>query len=184
MLLSEFSPPLFLKTYPRKIFINIIILYPFRSFQLDVFQGIYSLKMCIYYYLPHLNVACVTPFDNIMGVCGGIFCMCLGFHCPIFDSVKCENGVTFQVVSYVLLLDFLSEATNLVRVTGSQMLQRQKHNQVLVTCLLFANVAKTEMWSEFYNVHIVRKCCRITDYYYVIIFMVIVCFMNFCIICY
>jgi hypothetical protein len=73
--------------------------------------------------------------------CWGLFCMCLGFHYPICVSVRCDNGVTFRVVSYVLFLDFLSCATELVRVTSSIMLQRWKYGQSFVMFTFFANVA-------------------------------------------
>jgi hypothetical protein len=58
----------------------------------------------------------------------------------LFDSVRCDNGVTLRVVSYILFLGFLSGPTK-------QILQRQKHGHVLVMCLVSANVAKTEIWS-------------------------------------
>jgi hypothetical protein len=79
----------------------------------------------------------LTHFGNKIWFCGQIFCMCLGFHCLIFDSVRCENGVTFKMVSYVIFLGFLSEPTNLVRVTGLQMLQRQTpsgSHYMLIVC--------------------------------------------------
>jgi hypothetical protein len=72
--------------------------------------------------------------------------MCLDFHCSICDSVRCDSEVAFRVISYIFSLGFLSEPTKLVGVTGSQTLQKQKHCQVLTTCLLFANVAKKEIW--------------------------------------
>jgi hypothetical protein len=49
------------------------------------------------------------------------------------------------MVSYNLFRGFLSGPTKLVGVSGLQMLQRPKYDQVLVICLLFANVAKIEM---------------------------------------
>jgi hypothetical protein len=89
----------------------------------------------------------VTEFEDLRRVFArGSFCMCLDFHCPICDSVPCDNGVTFQVVSHVHFLDLLSGLTKLVKVTGLLMLQRQKYGQFLVACLLFANAAKTEIW--------------------------------------
>jgi hypothetical protein len=42
--------------------------------------------------------------------------MCLGFHCPICDSLRCDNGVTFRVVNYVLFLGFLSGPAEPARV--------------------------------------------------------------------
>jgi hypothetical protein len=107
----------------------------------------------------------VTEFENLMrAFARGSLCMCLRFHCCICDSVRCDNGVTFQVVCHVFL-GFLSGPTELVGVTGLLMFQRQKYGQFLVMCLLFANVAKTEIWSEFCNILIVCKCCRVIDYY-------------------
>jgi hypothetical protein len=63
--------------------------------------------------------------------------MCLGFHCPICDSVRHDNGVTFEAVSYVLCLGFLSVPTELARVTDLLMLQNWKYGRVLVMWLLF-----------------------------------------------
>jgi hypothetical protein len=81
---------------------------------------------------------------------GFYFIMWLGLYCPILcelsfpicDSVLCDNRVTFQVVSYVPFLCFLSGSTELVGVTYLPMLQRQKYVQSFVMFLLFANVAE------------------------------------------
>jgi hypothetical protein len=82
----------------------------------------------------------------------GLFCICVGFHCHTCDCVRCDNGVTSGVVNGT------DQAS---RVTGLKMPQKQKHDQVPITYLLFANVAKTEIWSEFRNVLIVCKCCSV-----------------------
>jgi hypothetical protein len=119
----------------------------------------------------------VTEFENLMRIFLGVhFVMCLGFHCPIYSSVQCDNGVTFQVVSYILFLGFLSGLTELVRVTGLLMLQRCKYDQFLVTCLLSANVAQTEIWSELCNILIVCICCKVSQ---IIMVMVIIVFYEF-----
>jgi hypothetical protein len=73
---------------------------------------------------------CVTESENLMTVSAkGLFCMCLGFHCPICDSIRCDNGVSLQVVSYILFLSFLPGPTELVRVTALLIMQRQKYGQ-------------------------------------------------------
>jgi hypothetical protein len=61
---------------------------------------------------------------------------------PIYDSVLCDIGVTFRVVSYVPLPGFLSVSTELVGVAYLLMLQRQKYGQSFLMFLLFANVAE------------------------------------------
>jgi hypothetical protein len=67
---------------------------------------------------------CVTEFGNLVRVfAGALFCVCLGFHCPIYDSVLSDNGVIFRMVLFVLFLGFLPGPTKLVGVTGLQMLQ-------------------------------------------------------------
>jgi hypothetical protein len=76
------------------------------------------------------------------GICDCLFCMCLVFQFSIFDLVRCHNGITFRMMSYVLFLSFLSGPTKLVRVTGLQMLQRQKYGQTFVMFVLSADVAE------------------------------------------
>jgi hypothetical protein len=41
--------------------------------------------------------------------------MCLGFHCPICESVQSDNGITFRVVSEDIFLGFLTGLTELPR---------------------------------------------------------------------
>jgi hypothetical protein len=84
-----------------------------------------------FYYIKWLSLYCPILCDWVWklneGFPTGLFYMCLGFHCPICDSIRCDSEVTFRVVSYVLFLGLL-------------MLQRRKYGRSFVMFFLFVNV--------------------------------------------
>jgi hypothetical protein len=65
------------------------------------------------------------------GFAGGLFCMCVGFHCPICVLYHCYNGAAFPRGELRSFLGFLFVLTELVRVTLSIMLQSWKYGQNL-----------------------------------------------------
>jgi hypothetical protein len=85
--------------------------------------------------------------------------MYLGFHCLICDSDRCDNGLIFRVVIYILFLGFSVWIDKFTEITNLQVLRRQKLGQVFY--VLFDKFAKAEIWSEFCKVLIVCKCCAV-----------------------
>jgi hypothetical protein len=92
------------------------------------------IDLVVWLVLPHLSD---LSFKIDEGFCWGLFCMCVGFHCPIYVLFDSYNGAAFPSGELHSFLGFLSGLTELVGVTR------------------FNNVAKMEIWPEFCNVLIV-----------------------------
>jgi hypothetical protein len=67
--------------------------------------------------------------------------VCVGFHCPVYDSVRCDNGAPFGVVIFVVFLGFLPGPSKLVGVI--QVSDVTETKICSGSCyIVFANVAK------------------------------------------
>jgi hypothetical protein len=97
--------------------------------------------------LPHLSDLSLKIGEEF---CWGLFCMHVGFHCPIYALFESYNGAAFPSGELHSFMGFLSGLTEMVGVTRFTIVTKMEIRPEFVMFLLSENVAHSS--SSYYVV--------------------------------